>query len=294
MNIQQIKTFVWVVKLGGFRKAAEKLHTSQPSVSARISALETGLGATLLERGAGGVRLTRKGQEFLAYAEQFLRMTDTMQARFASADELTGNLRLGVSETIVHSWLSRFLSEFSNRFPKIDVDIQVDVTLNLRDALLNRAIDLAFLMGPVSEFTVTNIDLPDYDLAWFAASSLNHADGLDELIKTVPIVTFARTTRPFNELRDRLFETHGPDVRLFPTSSLSAGFEMIRDGVAIGALPEALASEFVERGEIVELPSIWTPPSLPFTASFVSDPPNFLAERASRIASRIAFAWADR
>ena len=292
MNIQQIKTFVWVVKLGGFRKAAEKLHTSQPAVSARISALEKGLGATLLERGAGGVRLTRKGQEFLTYAEQFLRMTDTMQARFASSEELVGNLRLGVSETIVHSWLSRFLADFSGRFPRIDVDIQVDVTTNLRDALLGRAIDLAFLMGPVSEFSVANVDLPDYELAWFCATSLDHSNGIDALACTVPIVTFARTTRPFIELRDYMFEHYGPDIRLFPTSSLSAGFEMIRDGVAIGALPKTLADEFVKRGEIIELTAGWSPPSLPFTASYIADPPNFLAERAAALAAKVAFAWA--
>ena len=72
MNFEQIRTFLWVAKLGGFRKAAEKLNTSQPPVSARIAALEDRLGAALFERGQGGVRLTAKGRELLSYAEKLV------------------------------------------------------------------------------------------------------------------------------------------------------------------------------------------------------------------------------
>ena len=57
MTFDQIKTFLWVARLGGFRKAAERLHLSQPAVSTRISNLEDELRVPLFERGQGDVAL---------------------------------------------------------------------------------------------------------------------------------------------------------------------------------------------------------------------------------------------
>lgn len=103
MNLVQIRTFLWVAKLGGFRRAAEKLHTSQPAISSRIAALERALGVSLLERGASGVQLTPKGRELLDYAEKLVQIAETARHRVGEPAAYSGVLRLGVSETIVHA-----------------------------------------------------------------------------------------------------------------------------------------------------------------------------------------------
>ena len=61
-NLKQIEAFVWVADLQSFRRAAERLNTTQPNISARISSLEEALGTALMTRDAGSVRLTGKGQ----------------------------------------------------------------------------------------------------------------------------------------------------------------------------------------------------------------------------------------
>jgi DNA-binding transcriptional LysR family regulator len=53
MTFDQIRTFLWVARLGGFRKAAERMHLSQPAVSTRIANLEDELRVPLFERGPG-------------------------------------------------------------------------------------------------------------------------------------------------------------------------------------------------------------------------------------------------
>ena len=72
MTFDQIRTFLWVARLGGFRKASDRLHLSQPAVSTRIANLEEELQAQLFSRGSGGLELTKKGQQLLGYAEQML------------------------------------------------------------------------------------------------------------------------------------------------------------------------------------------------------------------------------
>ena len=72
MTFDQIRTFLWVARLGGFRKAAERLCLSQPAVSIRIANLEDELRVPLFERGSGELVLTKQGTLLLSYAEQVL------------------------------------------------------------------------------------------------------------------------------------------------------------------------------------------------------------------------------
>ena len=72
MTFDQIRTFLWVARLGGFCKAAERLCLSQPAVSTRIANLEDELRVPLFKRGSGELVLTKQGTLLLSYAEQIL------------------------------------------------------------------------------------------------------------------------------------------------------------------------------------------------------------------------------
>ena len=61
MTLDQLKTFLWVSRLGGVRKAAIEMNLSQPAVSGRISALEKSLGVVLFDRTSKGLDLTTEG-----------------------------------------------------------------------------------------------------------------------------------------------------------------------------------------------------------------------------------------
>jgi len=133
MNLKQIETFLWVATLGSFRKTAERLFTTQPAISTRIATLEDELGVRLFERDHGAVRLTAKGQELLPHAESVLRTTERLRAKAGDRAAMTGVLRLGVSETIVHTLLPEFLARLHEAMPQVDVELSVDVTVNMRD-----------------------------------------------------------------------------------------------------------------------------------------------------------------
>ena len=74
MNLKFLETFVWVARLKSFRLTAEKLFSTQASISSRIAVLEDELGVKLFVRDSRGVTLTPEGDKVLAYAE---RMMDT-------------------------------------------------------------------------------------------------------------------------------------------------------------------------------------------------------------------------
>jgi len=286
MTFDQIKTFLWVTRLGGFRKAAERLNLSQPAVSTRISNLENELRVPLFERGPGDLVLTKHGTLLLSYAEQMLFVEEEIKQRVANPSEAEGLFRVGASETIAQAWLPAFLTAFSEQYPRVNVDLTVDISLNLRSALLERRLDLALLMGPVSEFTVENIALPAIDLHWYRSTTNTETD-----LSKIPVMSYSSKTRPYRELMSELSRRIGPKLRVYASASLSASLKMIAAGIAVGPYPRALANDFLESGQIVEFDPGFRPSPLAFTASYLAEPRSFLIENSAEIARDVAVEW---
>lgn len=285
MNSKDLATLLWVAELGGIRRAAEHLHLSQPAVSARIAKLEQILGKPLFERLPSGMRCTRAGERLLVFARQSYELQQQIHLQLFEKEAFESELRLGVSETIVQAWLPEFLEEIHASFPCVDVSVTVDISANLREQLLARSLDLAVLMGPVSEFTVENKVLPCFELSWYRSARVESAN--DNLPKQ-PVICYAKHTRPYREISDELLQRYDPEVRLFPSSSLFACMKMIEAGLGVGAMPRLLGDAACQRGELQSFDPGWVPPALHFTASYVSTPRNLLAEQVADIAAVVA------
>ncbi|MFT4728405.1 MAG: DNA-binding transcriptional LysR family regulator [Granulosicoccus sp.] len=93
LKLAQLEAFVWVADLGSFRKAAERLSTTQPNISTRILALEHMLDVILMERDAGSVWLTSKGHELLDHARQVLRSSERFMEAAGTAALYEGVLK---------------------------------------------------------------------------------------------------------------------------------------------------------------------------------------------------------
>jgi DNA-binding transcriptional LysR family regulator len=142
-----VETFVKVANLRSFRQAAKALKTTQPLVSTRIKQLEEYLRVRLIERDRRLVALTPKGQEFLVHAERLIGVRDEMIDTFRDPAAVSGIVRLGVSESIVHTWLPTLMKRVNNDYPNLEFEIEVDISPRLRDGLVRRDLNLAFLAG---------------------------------------------------------------------------------------------------------------------------------------------------
>lgn len=285
LNLTQLQTFLWVASLHSFRKTAEKMNTTQPAISARIARLEETLGVRLFERETGVIRMTAKGLELFPYAEKLLMTSAQLVDRIGQEENLTGILRLGVSETIVHTWLPDFITSLHQKFPAIEVELMVDATPNLRQELIDRSLDFAFLMGPVSDFQIENHDLIEFEIIWAAAPSLKIDQQiplpLDELANN-PLITYARNTRPFADLARQLRKNTDLPARIFPCSSLAAILKMALDGIGVASLPRRMIEKELETGALIEIDCDWRPPNLKFTASYPTEPYNPVTEKFIR------------
>ena len=293
ITLEQMKTFLSVVRLGGVRRAAEGLHLTQPAVTARIKALEEALGDAVFERSPGGMRLTKRGELLLSYAEQYEHLDDMVARDVVAPEAVDGRLRLGVSETIAQCWLPDLIARLHARFPRLEIEFNVDISSALRTALLDRRIDLAILLGPISEYSVDNIALPGFELAWYVSAAAPVPDDPARLLRG-PVLTYARNTRPYRELKALLFERVGPGVAVFPSSSLSACFRLVEAQLGVAALPRALGEAHVRAGAVREFDAGWIPEPLRFTASYLGEPRNHVAEASAQLALEAALAFAGQ
>jgi DNA-binding transcriptional LysR family regulator len=295
-DLRNLETFVWVAHLGGFRAAAEKLNATQPAVSQRIALLEAELGVRLFDREPRGAALTPKGNELLPYAERMLQLRADLLQAAREKKAMRGIVRLGVAETIVHTWLSKLIERLHAVYPALTLEIEVDTSPLLREHLLSHQLDIAFVLGPISEPRMKNVALSSYPLAWVASPDLDL--GPDPVPLSVlarwPIITYPRNTRPYITIREMMTRSDTPGLRMYGNASLSTIVRMTLDNIGISAIPPLIIRRELQEKRLRIVKAEQNLPDLNFHACYPVKPDSHLAEAVTEIAREMAMAEARR
>jgi DNA-binding transcriptional LysR family regulator len=126
VNVQQLRTFIDVAEHGSFSEAARLLGISQPAVTMQIQALETDLGATLLDRRYRKIELTEAGRALIPFARKVLEDIDDARAAIEGLSRtVTGRLALAASTTPGQYILPRALGAFLKQYPEVGIALRV-------------------------------------------------------------------------------------------------------------------------------------------------------------------------
>ena len=148
MTIIQLEYLLAVANCGSFSVAADHCFVTQPSLSMQIKALEEELGVVLLDRSRKPVIPTEAGEVVLEQVRKTLGEFHSIKEvvkRFKG--EISGKLCLGVIPTIAPYLLHKFLPEFVERYPKVDVEVREMKTADIIEALNHDQIDVAIVAG---------------------------------------------------------------------------------------------------------------------------------------------------
>jgi len=290
VDFKSIETFLWVVTLGSFRGAGQRLNTTQPAISQRIAQLEREMGVKLLNRDHRIVSPTPSGRQLMVYAEKLISLRAEMMAEVGDRSAMRGVLRLGVAETIVHTWLPLLIKSVNAAHPNLSLEIEVDITPNLSAQLLGQEIELAFMLGPLAASGVRNRVLCDYPIGFLASPSLGLSSGplkLKDLAK-FPIITFPRKTQPYETIRALFNRPDVPPIRLHASTSLATVIHMATEGLGIAVIPTAIVGNELADGRLQLLSTDIKIPPLTFSASWLESPDTLAVERVVDLAARIA------
>jgi DNA-binding transcriptional LysR family regulator len=290
IEFKSLETFVWVANLRSFHRAADKLNTTQPAVSARIAQLERFLGTRLLERDRRRlVAPTAKGLELLGHAERLLGLRAEMIEAVGDRTAIRGIVRLGVSESIVHTWLPALIERVNAAYPNLELEIEVDISANLSDRLAARDLHAAFLLAPTGDPNIHSRPLSTFAVDFVAAGKLGLSRRRIELAEIAewPIVTFARNTQPYMALRE-LFSRNGLRPTIHASASLATVVRMALDGIGIAVLPPAILGNVAPAGRLRRLQTNVQLPPLNFVVAWPAAPASPAVQKVVEIALDVA------
>lgn len=269
MNLRFVETFVWVVRLGGVTRAAEKLNLTQSAVSSRIAALEAELGTMLLDRRSQGFRLTAAGGRFLAYADRFLDLRQALQAELGAPERQPFVFRVGAIESILHTWLVPMANALKDDNPLIEFEMTVEMTPVLNAYLKRGVLDLVFSGAPVSGEGLTSRALEPMEMVFVGPAAMAGSGrlGFPELLAN-DLMTFQRGSQPHVALTERLRVEGAASPRVHGLSSISALAQLAEGAFGLATLPLAVARRLEARYAIAILDCAFPLAPLPVYASY--------------------------
>jgi DNA-binding transcriptional LysR family regulator len=145
MNIENIEAFVHVIHYGGFKKAAEALFLSQPSVTARIKSLEQELNCLLFERTGKQIEISEDGKRFLPYAEQLLLIYQKGKQQLQQQTSLFHHYRIGCTISAAHYMIPKLLPYLNTRLPTASFKLVTGTTDDIVHKVRNKELDFALV-----------------------------------------------------------------------------------------------------------------------------------------------------
>ena len=160
MELYQLRSFAAIAELGQLTRAAEKLHVSQPAVSAQLKALEDKLGLALFERTATGMVLTAPGARLLKEAEKVLAAARVLQnVALSFKGELAGKASIGTLSDPNLTRIGEFMSATLARHPLLELELHQGVTGTALDQVRDGTLDASFYYGELRHQSVTGLPL---------------------------------------------------------------------------------------------------------------------------------------
>lgn len=245
VNLNQLRVFVAVARLGNFTRAAERLHLSQPSMSLHIRQLEQDLGVRLFDRSTRSVALTRAGDDFLPTAE---RLLDDVQSAVASVADLAarrrGRVAVAVLPSVAAELLPRAIAELHARHPDITVSLRDDVAELIPARVRSGEVD--FGLGAIDSIDVDIAGSPlvsDELIAVFPPSHpLTSAKTTWRALAKYPFVAMSRDSS-VRRLTEQAFAHNALVLEpAFEAKYMSTAIGIIAHGLGVGALPSSAIS----------------------------------------------------
>ncbi|PWC74305.1 LysR family transcriptional regulator [Azospirillum sp. TSH64] len=289
LDLKSLEIFIWTMRLGGFRRAAERLNTTQPAISARIAQLQDELGVVLFDRVGRRVAPTPQAMVLLTYAEKMMALKSELLTAVADRSAIRGVIRLGVAETVVHTWLSQLIERLNALYPAVSLEIEVETSPSMRDALARHELDVAVMLASYTDVRFRSVPVGSYPLGWVVSPSLPLPEEPVSLrdLAAWPIITFSRTTQPYGVIRE-MFSSVGLQVRMFGNSSLASVVRMAVDAVGVSVIPTVIVQRELAEGRLRLIRSQAPLPGMTFCAAHSATAENHMASVVADLAAAVA------
>jgi DNA-binding transcriptional LysR family regulator len=148
MDLDQVKTFLAVVANGSFLEAATRLHVTQSTVSSRIQALETWMGATLFVRNRSGATLTPAGRHFIRHAKSLMLTLEQARHDVGLPSRFRASITIGARIALWEEFLPRWVGQMRQTAPDISIRSEIGFEEDLMRRLIEGTMDVGLMYTP--------------------------------------------------------------------------------------------------------------------------------------------------
>ncbi len=258
MEIRNIVSFIRIVKLGSFSKAARELGYSQSNVTMQVKQLEAELQVRLFDRIGKTVQLTEDGKKFLKYALEIDTAAANAKLALVPSSEPAGELRIGLLESLCISYLPDILKEFHLLYPRVGAVIRIGTFEELAQMLNTNAIDLLWTFD-------TDLFITEWIREYEFASPISIvASASHPLIKPGMLKLTDLALEPFiltekicsyRDIFEQQFRAKGMDLKVFlEIGNTEIIKKFVGIGIALSVLPAFSLREELEQGVLSILP----------------------------------------
>ena len=287
LTFKQLEAFFFSAKLQSFSAAALKLHTTQSAMSKRVAELEATLGVALLHRAPRGLEVTQAGRRLLPLAEESQRLRLRIETDVSADRTLRGTFRIGVTELIAMTWLTRFIKRLQELHPGLVLEPVIDAGLTLFQGLETNKIDFVIMPGTFWGAAYTTVKVGQVEDLWMASPQLKLPR---RALKPHEFANYPILEQSTGAAKNKFYEAwlaeHGFKFnKVFATNSTTVLRELTISGFGISQLALDYARPDIAAGLLRIVRSDPMPPPMVYSAVYRNDDFNPALERMVALAA---------
>ena len=251
MNIEHLKTFQEIARLGSFSDVAKKLHISQPAVSFQVQRLEQELGIRLIDRGQRSVTLTDAGKRLLRFAEAVEGEREKLQYDLERMrEDITGEMLIAASTIPGEYILPSLLAKFKTIHPAVKIQVDISDSLTVIDYIRKYSYEVGFCglipdgkdlaSFKIAEDEIVLIVAPEHPFA-------SRSEILPVELEGEPFI-FREATSGTQRSLENLLKQSGTDIGTLKPHLVLGSTQAVVSAVAAGAGIGFVSSLAVKKG----------------------------------------------
>lgn len=285
-SLKQVEALYWIARFGTFERAAAKLNTTQSTISKRIHELERVAGMPLFDRSRRSARLTDKGEQLLALAQEMLALQQRVMNLKAGDETPSRRLRLGITELTALTWLPRLVARLRAKYPKVAIETEVGMSRDLYDRLQEDSLDLIVIPEAFSDPHVTTVHLARNRNVWMGSPKLIRTRRKLSIAELAEYTILVQGTRSGTGiLVSKWLKSEGAlPPRLFACDSLIALLGLAVAGLGLTYLPLQCFRPLIAQGKLKVIATDPELPEIPYVAMYRHDRPSAFAAGVAELA----------
>lgn len=260
VNIDSYRVFHVVGQYSSFSKAARKLYMTQSAVSQAIAKLERDLGIQLFHRTPKGVTLTDEGKMIHEYIGAALNLIRTAEDKIHEVKMLkSGQLRIGVGDTLSRYFLLPYLEEFHSRHPGINLEIQNGTTLEIIELIKSGEVDIGICNLPVHDDRIAIFpckEIQDIFVCGEKYRKLTERSVTFHDLMKLPLIFLEKKSNSRHYVEQFLKEKGFDITPRFELGSYDLVLEFARINMGISCVVREFTKNYLDQGLLYEVPLV--------------------------------------